>query len=559
MILLERVKKMNKEEFINKLRKRLNILEDGEIEDIVSEYEGYIDEKVSLGKTEEEAVKELGDFEEIVSDLLSAYKLKTSKDDNFFNSLLSKIGSFIDKFMDSLNEKSGRDIIKILIEVVLILFLICLLKIPFAMIRDLGTDIFEELIRPIGYVFASIWTFIIEVSYIIVAVIFFIKMIEKRCFKEISEEITTIRDKEEKKSKKEKTKSKKEEPIAEVKKEKVIKEKRATHTFSDTLTDICIWILKFIVIMIAIGIIFYLIGMSVALGLAIYLLINGVSYYGIFLLILVLFLGGALLLELCINFVFNRHTKALPFFTKLIVIIVLTGISLTMSAVEVANTEIIYGTRNMETKTLTKEIEMTNNLYLYGYDKVVIDNNLKNKIKIEYIYPNFNDNTEIEILLNHCHSDGYCLDTNVVHASWNKEYLKKLIENLKQQKLYTYDFYLEKVIYISEENYKTLEQNNHNGYYPDENIGSYTFEQTFNILNIAESNDENYLYYTLRKFQDENIETVQIPKSVSSNITETGLYKFTFECSNDRPHNIKSIFNNSKIINVEKVNTKEAD
>jgi len=319
MILLERVKKMNKEEFINKLRKRLNILEDGEIEDIVSEYEGYIDEKVSLGKTEEEAVKELGDFEEIVSDLLSAYKLKTSKDDNFFNSLLSKIGSFIDKFMDSLNEKSGRDIIKILIEVVLILFLICLLKIPFAMIRDLGTDIFEELIRPIGYVFASIWTFIIEVSYIIVAVIFFIKMIEKRCFKEISEEITTIRDKEEKKSKKEKTKSKKEEKLdkkekvekvekasksdkKEEKNIKIINGKRATHTFSDTLTDICIWILKFIVIMIAIGIIFYLIGMSVALGLAIYLLINGVSYYGIFLLILVLFLGGALLLELCINF-----------------------------------------------------------------------------------------------------------------------------------------------------------------------------------------------------------------------------------------------------------------
>ena len=38
---------MNKEEFLNKLRKELNILEDKEIEDIISEYECYIEEKVN--------------------------------------------------------------------------------------------------------------------------------------------------------------------------------------------------------------------------------------------------------------------------------------------------------------------------------------------------------------------------------------------------------------------------------------------------------------------------------------------------------------------------------
>ena len=64
---------MNKEEFLNKLRRELDVLEDSEIDDIISEYEGYIEEKVSRGLTEEEAVKELGDFKEIVEDLKAKY------------------------------------------------------------------------------------------------------------------------------------------------------------------------------------------------------------------------------------------------------------------------------------------------------------------------------------------------------------------------------------------------------------------------------------------------------------------------------------------------------
>ena len=67
---------MSKEEFLKTLRKRLSILEDSEIEDIISEYEGYIEEKVNVGLSESEAVKELGDIDEIVSDLLAAYKVK---------------------------------------------------------------------------------------------------------------------------------------------------------------------------------------------------------------------------------------------------------------------------------------------------------------------------------------------------------------------------------------------------------------------------------------------------------------------------------------------------
>jgi len=193
---------MNKEEFLNTLRKRLSVLEDSEIDDIISEYEGYIEEKVNAGSSERDAVKELGDIDEIVKDLLAAYKVKEPKNDGL-NNAVNKISNAIDNFMRSLDDKSGKDIIRILIEIIIILLAIWLLKIPFALIRDLGEEIFYEVHNPISNILGSIWWIIIEFSYIIVAVIFFFKMFEKRYFKNVS---TRIIDEVEEDYKKEKNK-----------------------------------------------------------------------------------------------------------------------------------------------------------------------------------------------------------------------------------------------------------------------------------------------------------------------------------------------------------------
>ena len=51
---------MKKDEFLNKLRKKLEILEEAEVNDILTEYEGYIDEKMAGGSSEEEAVESFG-------------------------------------------------------------------------------------------------------------------------------------------------------------------------------------------------------------------------------------------------------------------------------------------------------------------------------------------------------------------------------------------------------------------------------------------------------------------------------------------------------------------
>ena len=123
---------MNKKEFLDKLRSKLSVLNDEEIEDIINEYEGYIDEKVSAGKTEKEAVKELGNINEIANDLLEAYKIKpTNNEENIVDKVVKAITDFVEIIINSLKDKSFADIIRMLILLCLISLVIWIFKLPF--------------------------------------------------------------------------------------------------------------------------------------------------------------------------------------------------------------------------------------------------------------------------------------------------------------------------------------------------------------------------------------------------------------------------------------------
>lgn len=556
---------MNKKEFLNTLRKRLSILEDSEIEDIISEYEGYIEEKVNVGLSESDAVKELGDIDEIVKDLLAAYKVKEPKSDGF-NNVINKVSNSIDNFMSSLDDKSAKDIIRILIEIIIILLAIWILKIPFALIRDLGESIFTEVHNPIGNILGSIWWIIIEFSYIIVAIIFFFKMFEKRYFKNVSTKIidevedeykkekTTKEDTEENKT--EKKKSKKKEVIDETKEEprasepkKVNKVVVKNHTFVDTLTDICIFILKFFALIFVVGTIFYLVGISIALGFMIYLICKGVTYIGVLILLIAFFVGGAFLLDLLISFLFNKKIKAYKVFSGLISCIILLAVGLTMSAIEISNTEIIYDNSYKEMKTITKEISInSNNMPIYYYDNIIIDNNLNNTIKIEYNYPDIND-LNIEIELENC-GTGYCLYSDVKRFKWNKQILNYLVDNLKDKKVYTYDFRITKNIYVNAEDLNKIKGNKHY-YHVDDDYNNYTFSKVYGIINIAPSNNDNYLYLTLRDYQHEEVETVKVLKDLASSVEINKTYEFTFNARGIEPdEDIEDIFKKCSLINI---------
>ncbi len=61
---------MNKQEFLEELRKGLCGLPSDDIEERISFYNEMIDDRIEEGLTEEEAIKELGDTDEIISQIL---------------------------------------------------------------------------------------------------------------------------------------------------------------------------------------------------------------------------------------------------------------------------------------------------------------------------------------------------------------------------------------------------------------------------------------------------------------------------------------------------------
>ena len=74
----------------------------------------------------------------------------------------------------------------------------------------------------------------------------------------------------------------------------------------------------------------------------------------------------------------------------------------------------------------------------------------------------------------------------------------------------------------------------------------HSFTRTYQVLNIAESDDENYLHLTIKRFQIDEVETVKVEKNLASMVEVNKYYEFTFENTNNKlEDNIKSIFENT--------------
>ncbi len=67
---------MDKKTFLLKLRQELSVLQEEELQDIISEYEQHIDMKVENGLTEEEAIADFGSMTELTAEILEAYHVR---------------------------------------------------------------------------------------------------------------------------------------------------------------------------------------------------------------------------------------------------------------------------------------------------------------------------------------------------------------------------------------------------------------------------------------------------------------------------------------------------
>lgn len=77
------------------------------------------------------------------------------------------------------------------------------------------------------------------------------------------------------------------------------------------------------------------------------------------------------------------------------------------------------------------------------------------------------------------------------------------------------------------------------------------FTKTYNILNVADSDDENYLYLTIKQFQNDEVETVKVLKTLANGVEANKNYEFTFQYGNKNiEDNIKSIFENATLVQI---------
>ena len=120
---------MKKEEFLDKLREKISILKKEEQDDIINEYREHIEEKLKKKEKEEKIIEELGSVDEIAKEILDAYKINeeyTTKNAGarFFETCNNVIETIVEKFAN----KSFSDIMKFILEILVILLLIFILK-----------------------------------------------------------------------------------------------------------------------------------------------------------------------------------------------------------------------------------------------------------------------------------------------------------------------------------------------------------------------------------------------------------------------------------------------
>lgn len=77
-----------------------------------------------------------------------------------------------------LKNSDGKARMRIILDLLFLVVITCILKIPFIFIRDLGDNVIEALFSSDTFLFA-LWGLLLELVYVVVALSFFIKTFEK--------------------------------------------------------------------------------------------------------------------------------------------------------------------------------------------------------------------------------------------------------------------------------------------------------------------------------------------------------------------------------------------
>ena len=450
---------MNKKEFLNKLEKALTILNEKERKDIIDEYKATIEEKVKHGQTEEEAVEDFGNIDELVSGILDAYKIDpdynhkegnlskfTEEGERLIKKGANKLADMTREFADNIKDNDAEMNLNLAFEIIIKIFftliILAIITIPLRFIGSIGFSLAETFFEPFSFIIKIIIFILFIALYLSIGFLIIINLF-KQYFKK------------ENKTSESKDKIDKQNEIHNLKKDETkAKEVKIIQRTGPTVGSVFLLILKiWVIIFILLPLFCIDIFSSLGLILSIFYWIKGINLLGLTLLMLGISLLFIWFTIIIFNLTFSKgKTTIIPFFVGLIITVFGALFFIDM----VTNIEYINEAPSYKKETITKNFTSDNPYYinstLNGNITKKIDNTMKdNELILKITY--HKDDTIIDIYneSEYVFSDDTCTYNNTCEKNYNyislnydysnnyeKNRYNEFIDNLKENKIYNY-------------------------------------------------------------------------------------------------------------------------
>lgn len=450
---------MNKKEFLNKLEKALTILNEKERKDIIDEYKDTIEEKVKHGQTEEEAVEDFGNIDELVSGILDAYKIDpdynhkegnlskfTEEGEKLIKKGANKLADMTREFADNIKDNDAEMNLNLAFEIIIKIFftliILAIITIPLRFIGSIGFSLAETFLEPFSFIIKIIIFILFIALYLSIGFLIIINLF-KQYFKK------------ENKTSESKDKIDKQNEIHNLKKDETkAKEVKIIQRTGPTVGSVFLLILKiWVIIFILLPLFCIDIFSSLGLILSIFYWIKGINLLGLTLLMLGISLLFIWFTIIIFNLTFSKgKTTIIPFFIGLVITVFGALFFIDM----VTNIEYINEAPSYKKETITKNFTSDNPYYinstLNGNITKKIDNTMKdNELILKITY--HKDDTIIDIYneSEYIFSDDTCTYNNTCEKNYNyislnydysnnyeKNRYNEFIDNLKENKIYNY-------------------------------------------------------------------------------------------------------------------------
>lgn len=344
------------------------------------------------------------------------------------------IADYIKKTIYLFEHQSFKDIIKMIAQVMIIICVILCFSIPFMLFKEMVVSLFYTGDNWFSIFFSRFWNFIFNASYGILAIatflyIFKVKFLdgEEIVIEEVNESLDTIDD------------DNSQDTVKDNKKKKVIKVKR-TEGFSllDLLSKAITLCLKVFLLFLLIPAIIGVIMLIIAFVLLVILIFRGVFLVGPIFIALGITVFCLIVIELILDFIFNLRFSRRRVIITIISSVVVSAVGLGLSIWYFLNLNVVNDVPNNFKQETQEEVYMMNEelLIQYGwnYIKFVEDESMTNQIRVRIdYYPDYTaaelEKEDNEIFINY----------DTINSIRINEVTDSIINNLKKNKLYTYD------------------------------------------------------------------------------------------------------------------------